>query len=128
MEAASKAAAVIDIERPEPVRSEPVRSEPARCRTKSRRGLTDLSGELRQLSCFDEVPLDGSALGEFREDVGLTDPVANASRSSPLPPANHGRACVIRIGNAVWSGRSLLSRFTVRTSTWPAPSGRSKTQ
>lgn len=44
MEAASKAAAVIDIAHPEPVRSGPVRSEPARCRTNSRRGLTDLSG------------------------------------------------------------------------------------
>ena len=49
MEAASKAAAVIDIARPEPAgnepgRTEPLRSEPARCRPNSRRGLTDLSG------------------------------------------------------------------------------------
>ena len=49
MEAASKAAAVIDVARSDSARSDsarsgPARAEPARCRTNSRRGLTDLSG------------------------------------------------------------------------------------
>ena len=55
--------------------------------------------------------------------MSVTTPVESDSRSSPLVPANQPRALATMIGNAVWSGRSPFSRFTVRTRT--LPSGRS---
>ena len=48
-------------------------------------------------------------------------PAGSASRSSPLVPPNQLSRLVIMIGNAVCNGRSLLSRSTVSTTTFPCP-------